>query len=67
MINHIGTLEPWKYEYFFKPPEYKIPKDFILNNENLLYDNTVKNNLIDAINIFTKQNTHLLPLDVLSL
>lgn len=64
MINHIGTLEPWKYSYFFKPPEYKIPKDFILNNENLLYDNTVKNNLIDAINIFTKQNTYLLPLDV---
>ena len=64
MINYIGSLEPWNYSYFFKPPEYKIPKDFILNTENLLYDNTVKNNLIDAINIFTKQNTHLLPLDV---
>jgi len=65
MINYIGTLEPWKYSYFFKQQKYKIPNDFILNTNNLLYDNNnIKNNLLDAINIFRKHKTFLLPLDV---
>jgi len=64
MINYIGSLEHWEYEYCYKPLEYKIPYDIIFNTKNLLYDNSIKNNLLDAINIFKSKKTHLLPLDV---